>query len=68
VPDARPYLLAIALEAAPLGLVRLARPVRRRSAYVASLVTDADTTAITWTLPTAAGRLNSSDDEYSRGI
>ena len=36
--DARPFLLALALEAAPLGAVRLARSAWRRSAYVASLV------------------------------
>jgi hypothetical protein len=40
--DARPYLLALALEAAPLGAVRLARPAWRRSAYVATLVVEPD--------------------------
>ena len=38
MPDARPLFLALALEAAPLGVVRLARPAWRRSAYVAALV------------------------------
>jgi len=38
MPDARPLFLALALEAAPLGVVRLARPAWRRSAYVATLV------------------------------
>ncbi|HTW92471.1 MAG TPA: hypothetical protein VMH22_12280 [bacterium] len=38
--DARPLFLAIALEAAPLGVVRLARPARQRSAYVATLVVE----------------------------
>ncbi len=42
VPDARPLLLALALEAAPLGVVRLARPAWRRSAYVATLVVEPD--------------------------
>jgi hypothetical protein len=42
VPDARPLFLALALEAAPLGVVRLARPAWRRSAYVAALVVDPD--------------------------
>jgi hypothetical protein len=40
VPDARPLFLALALEAAPLGVVRLARPVWRKSAYVATLVVE----------------------------
>ena len=40
--DGRPLLLALALEAAPLGVVRLARPAWRRSAYVAPLVVDPD--------------------------
>jgi hypothetical protein len=68
MPDARPYFLALALEAAPLGVVRLARPVGRKSAYVTSLVTEADTSATTWTLPTPTDRLNSSGDDDSRGI
>jgi len=42
VPDARPLFLALALEAAPLGVVRLARPAWRRSAYVATLVVEPD--------------------------
>jgi hypothetical protein len=42
VPDARPYFLALVLEAAPLGVVRLARPTWRRSAYVATLVVEPD--------------------------
>jgi hypothetical protein len=40
VPDARPLLLALTLEAAPLGVVRLARYAWRRSAYVATLVVE----------------------------
>ena len=40
MPDARPLFLALALEASPLGVVRLARPAWRRSAYVATLVVD----------------------------
>jgi len=40
--DARPLVLALALEAAPLGVVRLARPGWRRSAYVATLVAEPD--------------------------
>ena len=42
MPDARPLFLALALEAAPLGVVRLARPAWRRSAYVATLIVDPD--------------------------
>lgn len=42
MPDARPFVFALALEAAPLGVVRLARPAWRRSAYVATLVVDPD--------------------------
>jgi len=42
VPDARPLFLALALEAAPLGVVRLARPAWRKSAYVATLVVKPD--------------------------
>ena len=42
MPDARPLLLALALEAAPLGAVRLARYAWRRSAYVATLVIEPD--------------------------
>lgn len=42
MPDARPLFLALALEAAPLGVVRLARPVWRKSAYVATLVVEPD--------------------------
>jgi hypothetical protein len=40
--DPRPLFLALALEAAPLGVVRLARPAWRRSAYVATLVVEPD--------------------------
>lgn len=42
MPDPRPLVLALALEAAPLGVVRLARLAWRRSAYVATLVVDPD--------------------------
>ena len=40
MPDARPLFLALALDAAPLGVVRLARAGWRRSAYVATLVVE----------------------------
>jgi hypothetical protein len=40
--DGRPLFLALALEAAPLGVVRMARPAWRRSAYVATLVVAPD--------------------------
>jgi len=40
--DPRPLFLALALEAAPLGVVRLARPALRKSAYVATLVVKPD--------------------------
>jgi len=42
MPDARPYMLALTLEAAPLGAVRLAKPAWRKSAYVATLVVEPD--------------------------
>ena len=42
MPDARPLFLALVLEAAPLGVVRLARPAWRKSAYVATLVVKPD--------------------------
>jgi hypothetical protein len=42
VPDARPLFLALVLEAAPMGVVRLARTPWRRSAYVATLVVEPD--------------------------
>ena len=52
MPDARPLVLALALEAAPLGVVRLARPAWRRSAYVATLVAEPDRDAVAepWTV------------------
>ena len=40
MPDPRPLVLALALEAAPMGVVRLARPGWRRSAFVCLVVTD----------------------------
>jgi hypothetical protein len=40
--DVRPLVLALALEAAPLGVVRQARPAWRKSAYVATLVVEPD--------------------------
>jgi len=40
--DARPLFLALALEAAPLGVVRQARFAWRRSAYVVTLVLHPD--------------------------
>ncbi|MBN2464728.1 hypothetical protein JXD38_03775 [candidate division WOR-3 bacterium] len=40
--DVRPLVLALALEAAPLGVVRQARPARRKSAYVVTLVVEPD--------------------------
>ncbi len=40
MPDTRPLILAIALEAAPMGAVRLMRSAGRRSAYVTTLVVD----------------------------
>jgi len=55
VPDARPLFLALALEAAPLGVVRLARPAWRRSAYVATLVVEPDDHEPTGVIETGAG-------------
>jgi len=53
MPDTRPLILAIALEAAPMGAVRLMRSSGQRSAYVATLVVDPvrDTAANSWTVP-----------------
>jgi len=42
VPDARPLFLALALEAAPMGAVRLMRSLWQKSAYVATLVVEPD--------------------------
>gem|GEM_PF-1972757 len=67
VPDARPLFLALALEAAPLGVVRLARPAWRRSAYVTTLAVDPDSTENPWAVPTWADARNSSADFYPRG-
>ncbi|MBM3332726.1 hypothetical protein FJY68_12920 [candidate division WOR-3 bacterium] len=55
MPDSRPYLLALALEAAPLGAVRLARPGRRRSAYVATLRVEPDDYQPAGLIPTESG-------------
>jgi len=67
MPDARPYMLALALEAAPLGVVRLARPAWRKSAYVATLVVDPDGAGNPWAVPTRADTRNSSAGFYPRG-
>ena len=67
MPDARPYFLAFALEAAPLGVVRLARPAWRRSAYVAALVVDPDATENPWAIPTWTDPECLSDNVSSRG-
>jgi hypothetical protein len=48
MPDARPLFLALALDAAPMGVVRLARFAWRRSAYVTSLVSEPDGTDDQW--------------------
>ena len=55
MPDARPLFLALALEAAPLGVVRLARPAWRRSAYVATLVIDPDDYEMAGLIETGSG-------------
>ena len=52
--DTRPYLFALALEAAPLGVVRLARPAWRRSAYVTPLVSEPDNAEGQWTVSVSA--------------
>ena len=62
MPDARPLFLALALEAAPLGVVRLARPAWRRSAYVATLVVEPDGDDVQFTVPAQAETQNSSVD------
>jgi len=67
VPDARPLFLALALEAAPLGVVRLARFAWRRSAYVATLITGPATAADPWTALTWAMPQDSPLDVFSRG-
>lgn len=65
MPDARPLFLALALDAAPLGVVRLARAGWRRSAYVATLVVVPDATELPWAVPTRTGLRNESDDVSS---
>ncbi|GEM_PF-2089366 len=42
MPDARPLFLVLALEAAPMGAVRLMRSSGQKSAYVATLVVEPD--------------------------
>jgi len=54
MPDARPLVLAFALEAAPMGAVRLMRARSQKSAYVATLVVDPNTTPRPWTIPPEA--------------
>ncbi len=51
MPDPRPYFLALALESAPLGVVRLARPARKSSAYVAAQVADPAASDVQWDVP-----------------
>jgi hypothetical protein len=60
VPDARPLFLALALEAAPLGVVRLARPAWGRSAYVAALVAEPDGVDLQFGIPAPADTQNPS--------
>ena len=60
--DTRPYLLAFALEAAPLGVVRLARPAWRRSAYVATLVVAPDGYEVQSAVPAQVETQNPSVD------
>ena len=67
MPDARPYFLAFALEAAPLGVVRLARPAWRKSASVAALVVDPEVTESPRAVPTRTELENLSRDLPSRG-
>ena len=62
MPDARPLFLALALEAAPLGVVRLARPAWGRSAYVATLVVELDGDDVQSTVPAQAETQDSSVD------
>jgi hypothetical protein len=66
VPGARPLFLALALEAAPLGVVRLARPAWRRSAYVATLVIEPDGDRRSIYVPAQAEPQNPSVDFISR--
>jgi hypothetical protein len=42
MPDARPLFLALVLEAAPMGAVRLMRSSGQKSVYVATLVVEPD--------------------------
>jgi len=66
VPDARPLFLALALEAAPLGVVRLARPAWRKSAYVATLVVEPDGADLQFNVPAPADTQNPSSDFFFR--
>jgi len=66
VSDARPLLFALALEAAPLGVVRLARPVWRRSAFVATMVGDPAAADVRFTAAAPAEQQNPSVDFISR--
>ena len=67
MPDARPLFVAIAIEAAPLGVVRLARPAWRKSAYVATLVVDPEVIESPRAVPTRTEIENLSRDLPSRG-
>jgi len=64
--DARPLFLVLALEAAPLGVVRLARPAWHRSAYVATLVVEPGGADVQFTAPAQAETQNPSVDFISR--
>jgi len=53
--DARPLFLALALEAAPMGAVRLSRSMGQKSAYVATLVVEPDDYQPAGLVETASG-------------
>jgi hypothetical protein len=66
VSDARPLFLALAIEAAPLGVVRLARPAWRKSAYVTTLVVNSDWANVKFAVPASADTQNAAINFFFR--
>jgi hypothetical protein len=66
VPDARPLFLALALEAAPLGVVRLARPAWRKSAFVTTLLVNPDRANVQFAVPASADIQNAAISFFRR--
>jgi len=66
VTDTRPLFLALAIEAAPLGVVRLARPAWRKSAYVTTLVVNSDWANVKFAVPASADIQNAAINFFFR--